>query len=78
MSTTTPNDMLVGCMGINATSASVGITAPSGMSPAWDINGRRQQLSDVVLPAAGSTGDRTWSFSAGRAWAGWLVALRPQ
>jgi hypothetical protein len=47
------------------------------MSVAWDLLGKRQQAGDELVPFAGDTGSRTWTFSASREWAGWLVALRP-
>jgi hypothetical protein len=46
------------------------------MSQAWDIGGKRHELADQTLPASGASGSRTWTFSASRAWAGFLVALR--
>jgi len=46
------------------------------MSQAWDVGGKRHELADQLLPTAGASGARTWSFSASRAWAGWQVALR--
>lgn len=70
-------DMLVGCMGINSGSTSVGITGPSGLAEAWDIGGKRHEYGDGRLTAAGATGPRTWTFTSGREWAGWLMALRP-
>lgn len=72
---TTANAMLVGCMGINSSSSAVTIAAPPGMSQAWDLNGKRQQLDDSPLPVAGETGPRTWTFSQPREWAGWLISL---
>ena len=76
VTTTAPNAMLVGCVGINSSSASTGITSPPGMTQAWDIGGKRHELADGIVAAAGPTGTRTWTLSASRAWAGWLVALR--
>jgi hypothetical protein len=70
-------DMLIGCMGINSGSTSVGITGPSDLAQAWDIGGKRHEYGDGLLTAAGATGPRTWTFTSGREWAGWLMALRP-
>jgi hypothetical protein len=69
--------MLVGCMGLNSSSTSTTISSPSGMDQAWDIGGKRHELADGVQPTAGASGARTWAFSSSRAWAGWLLALRP-
>jgi PKD repeat protein len=75
VTTTTANAVLVGCMGIN--SGSTAITAPAGLNEAWELGVRVSQFSDGVQAAAGSSGAKTWTFNASRAWAGWLVALRP-
>jgi hypothetical protein len=77
LTTASANAMLVGCVGINSSSTSVLIGAPAGMSAMWDLAGKRQQADDVVQAVAGATGAKTWTISAGRDWAGWLVALRP-
>lgn len=37
----------------------------------------RQDYADGIQAAAGPRGTKTWAFSASRAWAGWLLALRP-
>jgi hypothetical protein len=78
VTTSAADDMLVGCMGINSGATSVTITGPGGMSEAWDVGGKRNELDDGLQPAAGPSGSRTWTFSAGRAWAGWLAALSPR
>lgn len=72
---TKPNVMLVGCMGTN--SASTGITAPSGLAQASELGVRASELDDGLQPAAGAAGAKTWTFSTPRAWAGWVVGLRP-
>lgn len=77
LTTATPGAMLVGCMGINSSSTAVLIDPPSGMTEAWDIGGKRQELADHVQAGAGPSGSKTWTFSSTREWAGWLVALRP-
>lgn len=69
--------MLVGCMAINSSSTAVTIASPGGMAEAWDIGGKRHELADGLQATAGPSGDKTWTFSAGRAWGGWLAALRP-
>ena len=76
VTTASAGDMLVGCLGANTSSGNVSITAPSGMTTAWDLGGKRQQLADQPLSAAGATGDRTWALGKAREWGGWLVALR--
>jgi hypothetical protein len=76
VTTTTPNAMLVGCMGINSSSTS--IAPPAGLTEAWELGGRMSELADVVQASAGSSGAKTWTFGGSRAWAGWLVALRPR
>ncbi len=77
ITTTTPNTMLTGCMGINTGSTGVNITPPAGMGEVWDIGGKRQEYADAIQAATGSTGAKTWTFSSSRAWAGWMLALRP-
>jgi len=77
VTTTTPGAMLVGCMGINSSSATNTIDSPGGMTQAWDIGGRRHELADGRQATAGPSGGKAWTLSAAREWAGWLVALRP-
>jgi len=77
VTTTVPDAMLVGCLSVNASSTGFGITSPSGMTEAWDEIGKRHEVADQHLLAPGSSGNRTWTFSDPRAWAGWLTALRP-
>lgn len=77
VTTVTSGAMLVGAIAINSGSISVTIASPAGMTQAWDIGGKRQELADGGAPAVGPSGTRTWLFSASREWAGWLVALRP-
>ncbi|MCW2576975.1 MAG: hypothetical protein JWR28_1124 [Modestobacter sp.] len=78
VTTTTANAMLVGCMGVNSSASTSTITPPADMTQAWDLGGKRHEYADGLRSAAGATGDRTWTFNASRAWAGWLVALRPR
>ncbi len=61
----------------NSSSTTLAITSPGGMSQAWDVGGKRHELADRIQATAGPSGDKTWTFSAGREWAGWLAALRP-
>jgi len=75
--TVNPNAMLVGCMGLNSSSTSTTISSPSGMAEAWDLGGRRHEFADGVQATAGNAGNKIWTFNVSRAWAGWLVALRP-
>jgi hypothetical protein len=74
--TTTANAMLVGCMGLNSSSATM--SSPAGMTEVAETSARRLELADGLLPTAGPSGNKTWTFSASREWAGWLVALRPR
>jgi hypothetical protein len=76
VTTSAPNAMLVGCIGIDSSSTGAVITSPAGMTQAWDIGGKRHELADGIVGVAGATGTRTWTMSQSRAWAGWLVALR--
>ena len=76
VTTSSPNTKLVGCVGINSGVTSVTIASPSGMTQAWDIAGKRHEVDDQLVASGGSTGTRTWTLSASREWAGWLVALR--
>ena len=78
VTTSVANARLIGCIAVNSGNASLLITSPAGMSQAWDIAGKRQELADQAIAAAGPSGTRTWSFSSSREWAGWLVALRPR
>jgi hypothetical protein len=78
VTTSAANAMLVGCMGINSGATTITISGPAGMSEAWDLGGKRNELDDAVKAAAGASGSKTWTFSAGREWAGWLVALSPR
>jgi len=78
VTTGTANAMLVGCMAINSLNTAVTIASPVGMGQAWDVGGKRHELADGVQSAAGGSGAKAWTFSAGREWAGWLTALRPQ
>jgi myo-inositol-hexaphosphate 3-phosphohydrolase len=76
VTTTTPSAMLVGCMSVNSTS--VTLTSPTGMSQAAETGARRFEIADGNQATAGGSGTKTWTFSAARDWAGWLVALRPK
>jgi myo-inositol-hexaphosphate 3-phosphohydrolase len=77
VTTASASAMLVGCMGVNSSSTTLGITSPSGMSQAWDIGGRRSEFADGVQATAGGSGSKAWQFTSAREWAGWLTALRP-
>jgi hypothetical protein len=76
VTTATAHAMIVGCVGVNSSSLTVIISSPAGMTEAWDIGGKRNELADGAQAVAGPTGTRTWTFSSARDWAGWLVALR--
>ena len=78
VTTVSADALLVGCIGINSSIVGTTITSPAGMTEAWDIGGKRHELADGPQAAAGTSGNKTWTFSASRAWAGWLVALRPR
>ncbi len=78
VTTATANAMLVGCMSINSSSTAITIASPAGMTAGWDIGGKRHELADGLQPAPAPSGPKTWTFSAGREWAGWLTALRPR
>ena len=77
VTTTTANAMLVGCIGgeLLLGDAHVAGRAEPGLG-AW--GDRRFELADGRQATAGGSGAKTWTFSASREWAGWLVALRPQ
>ncbi|TML91954.1 MAG: hypothetical protein E6G06_07365 [Actinobacteria bacterium] len=77
VTTTTPMTMLVGCIGVNSSTAAVAFTSPQGMANVWDLAGKRHALAEGLQASAGPSGDKTWSFRARREWAGWLAALRP-
>jgi hypothetical protein len=76
VTTTTANAMLVGCMGVNSSSAT--LSSPAGMTEIVETGARRFELADGLQPTAGPSGTKTWAFSSAREWAGWLVALRPR
>jgi hypothetical protein len=78
LTTVTGGAMVVGCMSVNSGNTSVTIGSPPGLSQTWDIGGKRLELADGPQASPGTTGDKVWTFSASREWAGWLVALRPQ
>ena len=75
VTTTVANAMLVGCMSGN--SSAITFTPPGGMTEVVATGERRFELADGLQPTAGPSGNKTWTFSAAREWAGWLVALRP-
>ena len=77
VSTTSANAVLVGGIALNTSSSTITITSTSGMTAAWDIAGKRNELADQLVATAGPTGSRSWQFSASREWASYLVALRP-
>ena len=78
VTTVTDRAMLVGCIGINSSNATITIGSPAGLVEAWDLGGKRHELADGAQAVAGPSGPKTWTFSSGREWAGWLVALRAQ
>ena len=77
VTTVSSGALLVGGAAINSSSASVVITAPGGMTEKWDLGGKRQEYDDAPQASPGSSGDKTWAFSAPREAAAWLAALRP-
>jgi hypothetical protein len=77
LTTKTAASMVVGCMGVNSSTAAVTFVAPEGMAGAWDLGGKRQELAEGLQAGAGPSGDKTWTFRVRREWAGWLAALRP-
>jgi hypothetical protein len=76
VTSTAANAMVVGCMSVNSSSAA--LTPPAGMTQAVESGARRFELADGIQAIAGPSGTKTWTFSAAREWAGWLVALRPK
>jgi myo-inositol-hexaphosphate 3-phosphohydrolase len=74
VTSTTANAMLIGCMSVNSSSAT--LTPPAGMTQAVESGARRFEVADGIQAIAGSSGAKTWTFSGAREWAGWLVALR--
>ena len=76
VTTTTAKAMLVGCMSVNSSSAT--LTSPAGMAQVVETGARRFEVADGIQATAGPSGTKTWTFSAAREWAGWLVALRPK
>jgi hypothetical protein len=77
VTTATANAMLVGCMAVNSANTGVTIASPVGMLESFDLGGKRLELADGPQAAPGVSGDKVWTFSASREWAGWLAALRP-
>ena len=76
VTTTTQNAMLVGCMSVNSSSAT--LTSPNGMSQVVETGARKFEFADGIQATSGASGAKTWTFSATREWAGWLAALRPE
>jgi hypothetical protein len=56
----------------------VTLTSPTGMSQVIETGTRKFEFADGIQATAGASGTKTWTFSAAREWAGWLVALRPK
>jgi PKD repeat protein len=77
VTTSVANAMLVGCMSIDSSSATVTITPPAGLTQVWNLAGKRQEVADGAQSVAGPSGAKSWTFSGSREWAGWLIALRP-
>ncbi len=77
VTTSVANAMLVGCMSIDSSSATVTIAPPAGLTQAWNMAGKRQEAADGAQAVPGGSGAKTWVFSGSRDWAGWLLALRP-
>jgi hypothetical protein len=77
VTTASDDAMLAGCMAVNSSATSVGISTPAGLDEAWDVAGKRNELSDGIQASAGPSGDERWSFSSPREWGGWVTALRP-
>jgi hypothetical protein len=77
VTTTRPGAMLIGGAAINSSNTTVLIAAPAGMTERWDLGGKRHEYDDALQAAAGNSGSKTWTFSAARAAAAWLAALRP-
>src|SRR5437899_1121009 len=75
VTTTTPGAMLIGGAAINSSSATITMTGPGGLTPRWDLAGKRQHYDDGIQAAAGNSGSKTWTFSMARDSAGWLAAL---
>ena len=66
VTTTVANAMLVGCAAANSSATSVSISSPSGMTEAWDIAGKRQELADGTQATAGPSGNKTWTLNSSR------------
>jgi hypothetical protein len=77
VTTVSSGAMLIGAAAINSSSTTNTIAGPSGMTERWDLGGKRQDYADVIQATIGSSGNKTWTFSAPREAAGWLAALRP-
>ena len=70
VTTTTSGAMLIGGTAINSSNAATTITGPAGLTQRWDLR-KRQQYDDGIQAAAGSSGSKTWTFSAPRESVGW-------
>ncbi len=77
VTTAVPNAMLIGGVAINSSSTSITINPPTGMVEIYDVGGKRNAFADQLQAAAGSSSSKTWTWSSGREWSGWLSALRP-
>jgi hypothetical protein len=72
-----PGAMLIGAAAINSSKSTVVISGPPALIERWELEGKRQEYGDGLPASSGNSGVQTWTFSAPRAAAAWLAALRP-
>lgn len=76
VTTAHPNAMLVGGVGLDSSTPLA--SPPAGWTQEWQTSaGQIAEQAHVVQASAGASGTATWTLSAGRAFGGWRVALRP-
>jgi hypothetical protein len=70
------NALLVGGVGLDSTTPLA--APPSGWTQEWQAaGGQIAEQAHLKRVTAGASGSATWTLSAGRAFGGWEVALRP-
>jgi PKD repeat protein len=76
VTTTTAGAMVVGGVGVN--NAVTAVNPPTGWAESWESTSAQvAELAHQARPAAGPTGDATWTFGTAVTSAGWVRALRP-
>ncbi|HEV7622995.1 MAG TPA: alkaline phosphatase family protein [Amnibacterium sp.] len=76
VTTSTPGAMLVGGIGVNSLTTTLG--PPAGWTEAWEADGGQDaDLAYRRAPTAGASGVSTWTPSVRNSGAAWVRALKP-